>query len=106
MLDKQPLLTKALTSLTGFSVGDILAQCFTQSRDVVCGATSDVRLCDPNKTVLYHCYPENVYNTSLQSEKSTRKLLKFPRRGVNVTGMTHDPSGDLTFRQEISRDGW
>lgn len=28
MLDKQPLLTKALTSLTGFTIGDVLAQNF------------------------------------------------------------------------------
>ena len=33
MLDKQPLLTKALTSLTGFSAGDILAQCFIEGGD-------------------------------------------------------------------------
>lgn len=30
MLDAQPLLTKALTSLTGFTAGDILAQCFVE----------------------------------------------------------------------------
>jgi protein Mpv17 len=30
MLESQPLLTKALTSLTGFTVGDILAQCFIE----------------------------------------------------------------------------
>jgi protein Mpv17 len=30
LLDAQPLLTKALTSLTGFTVGDILAQCFIE----------------------------------------------------------------------------
>jgi len=30
LLDAQPLLTKALTSLTGFTVGDVLAQCFIE----------------------------------------------------------------------------
>jgi protein Mpv17 len=33
MLDAQPLLTKALTSLTGFTAGDILAQCFIETGD-------------------------------------------------------------------------
>lgn len=33
MLDAQPLLTKALTSLTGFTVGDVLAQCFVEGGD-------------------------------------------------------------------------
>lgn len=33
MLDTQPLLTKALTSLTGFTAGDILAQCFIEGGD-------------------------------------------------------------------------
>jgi protein Mpv17 len=33
MLDAQPLLTKALTSMTGFSLGDILAQCFIEEGD-------------------------------------------------------------------------
>ena len=33
LLDSQPLLTKALTSLTGFSVGDILAQKFIEDSD-------------------------------------------------------------------------
>jgi protein Mpv17 len=28
LLEKQPLLTKALTSLTGFTLGDVLAQKF------------------------------------------------------------------------------
>lgn len=31
LLDAQPLLTKALTSLTGFTVGDILAQSFIEN---------------------------------------------------------------------------
>lgn len=31
MLDTQPLLTKALTSLTGFTLGDVLAQNFIES---------------------------------------------------------------------------
>lgn len=30
LLESQPLLTKALTSLTGFTAGDILAQCFVE----------------------------------------------------------------------------
>jgi len=33
LLDAQPLLTKALTSLTGFTVGDVLAQCFIEQSD-------------------------------------------------------------------------
>jgi len=33
MLDEQPLLTKALTSFTGFALGDILAQIFIQKID-------------------------------------------------------------------------
>ena len=33
MLDSQPLLTKALTSLTGFTVGDVLAQSFVEGGD-------------------------------------------------------------------------
>lgn len=33
LLDAQPLLTKCLTSLTGFTVGDILAQSFIESED-------------------------------------------------------------------------
>lgn len=33
LLDAQPLLTKALTSLTGFSVGDFLAQSFIEGGD-------------------------------------------------------------------------
>ena len=33
LLDAQPLLTKALTSLTGFTIGDILAQNFVEGGD-------------------------------------------------------------------------
>jgi protein Mpv17 len=33
MLEAQPLFTKALTSLTGFTVGDILAQLFIDNKD-------------------------------------------------------------------------
>jgi len=33
MLDTQPLLTKALTSFTGFTIGDILAQKFINPED-------------------------------------------------------------------------
>ena len=33
MLEAQPLLTKALTSLTGFTVGDVLAQNFVEGGD-------------------------------------------------------------------------
>lgn len=33
MLEAQPLLTKALTSLTGFTAGDILAQLFIDNKD-------------------------------------------------------------------------
>lgn len=33
LLEAQPLLTKALTSLTGFTVGDILAQSFIEGSD-------------------------------------------------------------------------
>ena len=33
LLDAQPLLTKALTSLTGFTVGDVLAQSFIEQND-------------------------------------------------------------------------
>lgn len=33
LLDAQPLLTKALTSLTGFTLGDILAQNFVEASD-------------------------------------------------------------------------
>jgi protein Mpv17 len=33
MLEAQPLLTKALTSLTGFTAGDVLAQCFIEKSD-------------------------------------------------------------------------
>lgn len=33
LLDAQPLLTKALTSLTGFTLGDILAQNFIEDPD-------------------------------------------------------------------------
>ena len=35
LLDAQPLLTKALTSLTGFTVGDVLAQTFIEGSDQV-----------------------------------------------------------------------
>jgi protein Mpv17 len=44
LLDAQPLLTKALTSLTGFTLGDILAQNFIESRDQPYDIMRTVRL--------------------------------------------------------------
>lgn len=42
LLEAQPLLTKALTSLTGFTAGDVLAQCFIEG---------DGKEYDPMRTV-------------------------------------------------------
>ena len=42
LLDAQPLLTKALTSLVGFTTGDVLAQCFIEN---------DGKAYDPMRTV-------------------------------------------------------
>lgn len=42
LLDAQPLLTKALTSLVGFTTGDVLAQCFIEK---------DGKAYDPMRTV-------------------------------------------------------
>jgi protein Mpv17 len=44
MLDAQPLLTKALTSLTGFTAGDVLAQCFVESADKPYDVMRTIRL--------------------------------------------------------------
>jgi protein Mpv17 len=44
MLDAQPLLTKALTSLTGFTAGDILAQCFVEPADKPYDVMRTIRL--------------------------------------------------------------
>jgi protein Mpv17 len=44
MLDAQPLLTKALTSLTGFTAGDILAQKFVEPADKPYDVMRTIRL--------------------------------------------------------------
>lgn len=44
LLDAQPLLTKALTSLTGFTVGDILAQSFIEQSDKPYDVMRTIRL--------------------------------------------------------------
>jgi len=44
LLDAQPLLTKALTSLTGFTVGDVLAQKFIEPDDKEYDIMRTVRL--------------------------------------------------------------
>mmetsp|Transcript_15253 Transcript_15253/g.18571 ORF Transcript_15253/g.18571 Transcript_15253/m.18571 type:complete len:184 (-) Transcript_15253:480-1031(-) len=44
LLDKQPILTKALTSLTGFTAGDILAQKFVNDDDQPYDVMRTVRL--------------------------------------------------------------
>lgn len=44
LLDAQPLLTKALTSLTGFTVGDVLAQCFIEGGDKPYDAMRTIRM--------------------------------------------------------------
>lgn len=44
LLDAQPLLTKALTSLTGFTLGDILAQNFVEGSDKPYDIMRTVRL--------------------------------------------------------------
>ena len=44
MLDAQPLLTKALTSLTGFTIGDVLAQSFIEGGDKPYDIMRTVRL--------------------------------------------------------------
>ena len=44
LLDAQPLLTKALTSLTGFTLGDILAQNFVEAKDKPYDLMRTVRL--------------------------------------------------------------
>lgn len=44
LLEKQPLLTKALTSLTGFTIGDILAQNFVNKDDKPYDVMRTIRL--------------------------------------------------------------
>jgi len=44
LLEAQPLLTKALTSLTGFTLGDILAQKFIEPGDKPYDVMRTVRL--------------------------------------------------------------
>jgi protein Mpv17 len=44
LLEAQPLLTKALTSLTGFTAGDVLAQCFIEPSDKPYDAMRTIRL--------------------------------------------------------------
>jgi protein Mpv17 len=44
MLEAQPILTKALTSLTGFTAGDVLAQCFVETSDKPYDVMRTVRL--------------------------------------------------------------
>jgi len=44
LLEAQPLLTKALTSLTGFTVGDLLAQCYVEPGDKPYDLMRTVRL--------------------------------------------------------------
>jgi len=44
LLDAQPLLTKGLTSLTGFTLGDILAQSFIEDKDKPYDVMRTIRL--------------------------------------------------------------
>lgn len=44
LLEAQPLLTKALTSLTGFTLGDVLAQNFVEDADKPYDVMRTVRL--------------------------------------------------------------
>jgi protein Mpv17 len=75
MLEAQPLLTKALTSLTGFTIGDILAQKFVNDDGKPYDVMRTIRL--GSFGFLIHGTTGHSFYGFLDSKLASRKPPKF-----------------------------